>query len=231
MKQLVAAMALSATLVFVARSDSPASAVLSEDFRWLQGQTTGRGSMLDFSSKMVCPLGGYNSIIYAATQWDSIVFGQNTPVAYVPFFTWNGTSCNAVMDNSVPVYWGNAYLACSDYETSCTYAYVDPYGIWDDPPPGGGTWGLCEADYGQFCTISDRVEIFVNTNPAAKMTSTNLRTRAIAIHELGHAVGLGDVTTWPCDLNYRSIMYYDCLLHYGQVNPGPLDQVEIWSLY
>jgi hypothetical protein len=68
-----------AIVVLVTRADTPASAILSEDFRWLQGQTTGRGSMLDFSSKMVCPLGGYNSIIYAATQWDSIVFGRIRP--------------------------------------------------------------------------------------------------------------------------------------------------------
>lgn len=229
MKRLLIAAAL-ASVVLLVRSDSPASAVLSDDFRWLQSSTSGRGSMLDFSAKMVCPLGGYNSIIYAATQWDATVFGQNTPIAYVPFYTWNGTSCNQLMDNSVPVFWGNKNLPCSSYPSNCTFGVVYNFGIWDDPPPGGGTYGLCW-DNGQFCTISDRAEVYISTNSSAQMTSSNPLTRQIAIHELGHPVGLGDVSTWPCDLNYRSIMYYDCLFNHGQVNPGPLDQVEIWSLY
>lgn len=176
--------------------------------------------MIDQSSLMACPIGGYNSIIFAANVWNGNVF---LPQGSAPYYDYQ-TGCNTVMQNSVPVYWtDNPYLPCVP-GGSCTYGQTRHYGIRYSP----ATWGLCGPG-NSYCINADRAIIEMNSNA---LTAGNILTRTTAIHELGHPVGLGDVQPpYTCNLQQLSIMNYDCVFNHNQQYPGSLDYTDIGVLY
>lgn len=210
-----------ATFLTVAWGETPTSAHgTAVDHIYLGYPGSYSGSMIDQSPLMACPVSsGWNSITYAATQWDSIAFGPN---GYVPFYTWNGTSCNQVMSNSWPVYWKDfSQPTCNpDCYLGITYDYGVRY---------VGGYGLC-GQGNSFCVNATRSDIFMNAHSSAGQNPPTQRTRQTATHELGHPVGLGDYAG-ACDLNDRSIMYYKCMDDYGQMVPGPHDVSDIAVIY
>jgi hypothetical protein len=225
LKRILIGVAVALSL-FTISADTPASAHLTTDHRYLLDPSYSRGSMIKLTSKLTCPVGSYNSIADAANSWNGYVF---TPNGGNPLYLWN-SSCNQTFAGTAPINWFDAsWLPCDEYPEDCFFGFAESLGYWDDPPGGGGNYGVC-GEGAFFCTHSNRADITISSNPAAQMTATNYFTQRILRHELGHPVGLADVTT-ACITNSRSIMYYDCVLHYSQAAPGPHDRYDIDYLY